>query len=125
MTYSKAEQAVLGEFGRRVRSAREAHGWSQEQLAEKAHLDRTYIGGVERGERNWALLNVNKFAVALDDGFDEFLPHRTTRRRRSWVLSRARRRIGAKATSKYAMDCDYFKRRVRKFGQATSIPLEK
>ena len=66
----------------RVRSAREAHGWSQEQLAEKAHLDRTYIGGVERGERNLALLNVNKLAVALDDGFDEFLPHRTTRRRR-------------------------------------------
>ena len=57
MAYSKAEKAVLGEFGRRVRSAREAHGWSQEQLAEKAQLDRTYIGGVERGERNLALLN--------------------------------------------------------------------
>ena len=80
--YSKAEKAVLGEFGRQVRSAREAHGWSQEQLAEKAHLDRTYIGGVERGERNLALLNVNKLAVALDDGFVGFLPHRTTRRRR-------------------------------------------
>ena len=38
MAYSKAEKAVLGEFGRRVRSAREARGWSQEQLAEKAHL---------------------------------------------------------------------------------------
>ena len=80
--YSKAEKAVLGEFGRWVRSAREAHGWSQEQLAEKAHLDRTYIGGAERGERNLALLNVNKLAVALDDGFDEFLPHRTPRRPR-------------------------------------------
>ena len=81
MAYSKAEQAVLGEFGRRVRSAREARGWSQEQLAQKAQLDRTYIGGVERGERNLALLNVNKLASALDDGFDGLLPHRTGRRR--------------------------------------------
>ena len=81
MAYSKAEKAVLGEFGRRVRSAREARGWSQEQLAEKAQLDRMYIGGVERGERNLALLNVNKLALALNDGFDDFLPHRTTRRR--------------------------------------------
>ncbi len=64
MAYSKAEKAVLGEFGRQVRNAREAHGWSQEQLAEKAQLDRTYIGGVERGERNVALLNVNKLAVS-------------------------------------------------------------
>ena len=58
MAYSKAEKAVLGEFGRRVRTAREAHGWSQEILAEKAQLDRTYVGAVERGERNLALLNI-------------------------------------------------------------------
>ena len=81
MAYSKAKKAVLSEFGRRVRSAREALDWSQEQLADKAQLDRTYIGGVERGERNLALLNVNKLAVALGAGFDGFLPYRTTRRR--------------------------------------------
>ena len=82
MAYNKAEKAVLNEFGRRVRSAREVRGWSQEQLAEKAQLDRTYIGGVERGERSLALLNVNKLAVALDEGFDGFLPYRTIRQRR-------------------------------------------
>ncbi len=82
MAYNKAEKAVLNEFGRRVRSARAVRGWSQEQLAEKAQLDRTYIGGVERGERSLALLNVNKLAVALDEGFDGFLPYRTIRHRR-------------------------------------------
>lgn len=82
MAYSKAERAVLREFGQRVRSAREARGWSQEDLAEKARLDRTYVGGVERGERNLALLNVNKLAVALEEAFDGFLPHRIRRRRR-------------------------------------------
>ena len=66
---------------KRVRRAHEARGWSQEQLADKAQLDRTYIGGVERGERNLALLNVNKLAVALSDGFDGFLPYPTRRRR--------------------------------------------
>ena len=81
MAYTKAEKAVLGEFGRRVRTSREAHGWSQEELADKAQLDRTYVGGIERGERNLALLNVNKLAVALDVGFDGFLPHRPGRRR--------------------------------------------
>ena len=80
MAYSKAGKAVLSEFGRRVRSTREALDWSQEQLADKAQLDRTYIGGVERGERNLALLNVNKLAVALGDGFDGFLPYRASRR---------------------------------------------
>lgn len=76
MPYSKSDQAVLREFGERVRSAREVRGWTQEDLAAEAGLDRTYIGGVERGERNVALLNVNKLAVALEDGFSGFLPCR-------------------------------------------------
>ncbi|MGH8194150.1 MAG: helix-turn-helix domain-containing protein [Woeseiaceae bacterium] len=76
MPYTRSEQAVLREFGERVRSAREGRGWTQEDLAAEAGLDRTYVGGIERGERNLALLNVNKLAIALGDGFAGFLPCR-------------------------------------------------
>jgi len=52
-------------FGKLVRHMRVECGWSQEELASRAGLDRTYIGGVERGERNVSLLNIVKIAVAL------------------------------------------------------------
>ena len=81
MPYSDEEQQILCEFGRRVRVARDALGWTQEDLAEEAGLDDSYVGGVERGERNIGLLNVNKLAVALGEPFDGFLPYRTKRRR--------------------------------------------
>lgn len=81
MAYTRAELVVLREFGKRVRSARESRGWSQERLALEAGLDRTYVGGVERGERNIALLNLNRIAVALGQGFDGFLPCRRPQRR--------------------------------------------
>lgn len=82
MPYSRSEQAILREFGVRVRRAREARGWTQEDLAAETGLDRTYIGGIERGERNLALLNVNKLALALGDGFAGFLPCRPGSRRK-------------------------------------------
>lgn len=77
MPYTRSERAILREFGKRVRAAREERGWTQEDLAAEAGLDRTYVGGIERGERNLALLNVNKLAVALNDGFRGFLPRRS------------------------------------------------
>ena len=83
MPYSDEEQQILCEFGRRVRVARDALGWTQEDLAEEAGLDDSYVGGVERGERNIGLLNVNKLAVALGEPFDGFWPYRTKRRRGS------------------------------------------
>lgn len=81
MAYSVDERKVLREFGRRVRVARKAHGWTQEDLASEVGVDRTYIGGVERGERNVGLLNMNRIAVALDEAFDGMLPCRARPRR--------------------------------------------
>lgn len=52
-------------FGNSVRKRRKALGLSQEQLAEKAKLHRTYIGMIERGEKNVTLTNIEKIALAL------------------------------------------------------------
>lgn len=52
-------------LGKTVREHRNALGWSQEALAERAGLHWTYIGGIERGERNVALLNLTAIARAL------------------------------------------------------------
>ena len=81
-SYTSSERAILRDFGRRVRRARNAHDWSQLELAEEADLSRSYVGAVERGERNLGLLNVNKLALALDEDFDGYLPCRAGRRRR-------------------------------------------
>ena len=52
-------------FGLRVRAVRASRGLSQEALADLAGLHRTYVGSVERGERNIALLNIYRLAEAL------------------------------------------------------------
>ena len=52
-------------FGRAVRQKRHKLGVSQEAFADLCGLDRTYIGGIERGERNVALVNIEKVAKAL------------------------------------------------------------
>lgn len=46
------KRTVLDELGNRIRAKRKELGWTQEELAAKADIDRSYIGGVERGERN-------------------------------------------------------------------------
>lgn len=58
-------QTDLQRFGACVRAERERMGVSQEELAERAGMHRTYLGGVERGERNVGLLNVLRIARAL------------------------------------------------------------
>ena len=55
----------LRAFGDAVRARRQASGLSQEKLAELAGLHRTYIGSVERGERNLSLINIYAIASAL------------------------------------------------------------
>ena len=56
---------VLIQFGNNVRKQRKAKGLSQEELAFNAGLHRTYIGMIERAEKNITLLNIEKIAVAL------------------------------------------------------------
>lgn len=53
-------------FGMAVRKVRLSRGVSQEALADLALLDRSYMGGVERGEHNLAIINIAKIASALD-----------------------------------------------------------
>jgi transcriptional regulator with XRE-family HTH domain len=57
---------VRRRFGRAVRERRKVLGLSQEEFADLCGLHRTYMGGVERGERNISLINVEKIARALD-----------------------------------------------------------
>lgn len=60
------EDDIRKRFGSQVRQIRRSLGWSQEELASRVGLDRTYISGVERGERNPGLVNIVRLARALD-----------------------------------------------------------
>lgn len=52
-------------FGKRVAHLRKQIGWSQEKLALESGIARSYLGGVERGQRNIALVNICRLAEAL------------------------------------------------------------
>lgn len=52
-------------FGKRVTTLRKARGWSQEQLSLESGLARSYLGGVERGQRNISLVNIYRLAESL------------------------------------------------------------
>jgi len=58
-------KSILFRFGHRIRELRLSKDLSQEAFADLCHLDRTYIGGIERGERNVSLRNIEKIALAL------------------------------------------------------------
>jgi transcriptional regulator with XRE-family HTH domain len=57
---------ILLKLGANIRECRMQRQISQERLAELASLHRTYVGGIERGERNVSLLNIVRIARALD-----------------------------------------------------------
>ena len=63
--YSKDEKSFLVQIGNRIRQLRTEAALSQEKLAFECDLDRTYIGSVERGERNISIINLRKISTAL------------------------------------------------------------
>ena len=67
------ESDILLRFGERVRNLRKDKGFSQEKFAAECGLDRTYFGGIERGERNVALRNIEVIANALDLNLSELM----------------------------------------------------
>ncbi len=64
-SYNSYQMDRLLAFGTRMKAIRVDRGYSQELLADLAHLHRTYIGGIERGERNVSLENIWRIADAL------------------------------------------------------------
>jgi transcriptional regulator with XRE-family HTH domain len=64
---------ILARFGQRVRELRQAKGFSQEGFAAECDLDRTYVGGIERGERNLALRNIEVIASTLGISLSELM----------------------------------------------------
>ena len=69
----KVNKKLLNAFGTRVRELRLARGLSQEQLAELTGFHRTYIGMIERGERNLSLSNIGVFAKMFEVSVSELL----------------------------------------------------
>lgn len=64
---------ILVKFGKRVKEIRTLRGLSQEQLANIANVHRTYIGMIERAEKNITLMNIEKIANALNIPITELL----------------------------------------------------
>lgn len=66
------KKEVLIKFGKRVREKRVKLGLSQEQLAGRANVHRTYIGMIERAEKNITLENIEKIAKSLKINLSDF-----------------------------------------------------
>jgi transcriptional regulator with XRE-family HTH domain len=60
-----SDQRFLRLIGSRIRERRIAQGWTQDELGKKCELHRTFIGSVERGERNVSILNLKVIAEVL------------------------------------------------------------
>jgi len=64
---------ILRKFGDKVREERKKLGLSQEELASRAGVHRTYIGMIERAEKNITLENIEKIANALEISLDKLM----------------------------------------------------
>jgi transcriptional regulator with XRE-family HTH domain len=72
------KNSIQREFGSRIKQLRKARNLSQEELAFRAHIHRTYLSGVERGQRNPSLKNISAIAKALNlKIFELFKPDST------------------------------------------------
>ncbi len=67
------DKRFLRDLGQRLRKVRELRGWTQDQLGDKCDLHRTFVGSVERGERNISILNLRLLAKVLRVGLSELL----------------------------------------------------
>jgi|SRR5215469_8531574 len=85
-----AEFAVT--FGRAAGFARRRRGWTQEQLADRADLNRGYLGAIERGERNPTLDSLVKLAAALEMRASELVAAAEDEMKRSRATPRTRER---------------------------------
>ena len=63
---------IKQKYAKRLRSLRKEAGISQEELAFRAKLDRTYINSVENGKRNISIVNIEKIATALELSIKDF-----------------------------------------------------
>lgn len=68
-----SEHKILNTFGENVRKFRRILNISQEELAHKANLHRTYIGMIERAEKNITLVNMEKIANALEVKIEDLI----------------------------------------------------
>lgn len=71
---SKESSGLLKKFGKRVREERTKIGLSQEELGFQTGLDRTYISGIERGNRNPSLKNIGKISKTLKVPLSRLFP---------------------------------------------------
>jgi transcriptional regulator with XRE-family HTH domain len=85
---------ILLDFGECVRQYRVERGYSQEAFADACEIDRSYMGGIERGERNLALVNIIRIIQALNMEPSEFFrgldstPRRDMQHRRTMEMER-------------------------------------
>jgi transcriptional regulator with XRE-family HTH domain len=70
----KRKHPALIKIGQKIRELRKSKGFSQESFADEVGLDRTYMGGIERGERNIAAINIIRIAKALKVEIGELFP---------------------------------------------------
>jgi transcriptional regulator with XRE-family HTH domain len=73
MTHKEIDKEILIRFGERVRQLRLDLGLSQEELANNAGLHRTYIGMIERAEKNITIVNASKIAISLNTTLSNLL----------------------------------------------------
>jgi transcriptional regulator with XRE-family HTH domain len=63
---SHVDEAALSILGKRIRQRRRSFGWTQEELAHRAGLDRSFVGGIERGRRNITVTTLCQVSRALE-----------------------------------------------------------